>query len=404
MAELDDAAAAGLRTSRCTARTWSTRTSFHTRSQRRRRASAARTRAGVLRLLRLAFVRARPLAARTTGQAVSAGAVRGGCARGVGAEPDARAHRRRSRLLPDPGPCFLRAALRSRVAADAVRRIAHLGRPAGARMGATLAPLEAEAAQRLREWLPKLRYPIRVGEHSQTAFAFGLVHDWARVTNDPAMQSLIEAKSRAFYAGDTHCPLGYEPSGEDFLSPCLAEADLMRRILPPREYGGVAATVPAGHPDDSEEGMARAGRSHRPQRPEARAPRRPQPEPQLDAARHRAACPRATGASAHECGRRGARCGRAASRDRRTLRRRPLARHVRRLPDDARRTAGALTLRDGGNHGTDGTLLQDPEPAAEPPLREHAGFPGGTRRLARDVQARPRVPAGPHARADRLRP
>jgi hypothetical protein len=101
----------------------------------------------------------------------------------------------------------------------------------------TLAPLEAESAQRLRSWLPKLRYPIRVGEHSQTAFAFGLVHDWARVTNDAGMQSLIEAKARAFYAGDTNCPLAYEPSGEDFLSPCLAEADLMRRILPPREYG-----------------------------------------------------------------------------------------------------------------------------------------------------------------------
>jgi hypothetical protein len=101
----------------------------------------------------------------------------------------------------------------------------------------TLAPLEAETAQRLRSWLPKLRYPIRVGEHSQTAFAFGLVHDWARVTRDAEMQSLIEAKARAFYAGDTNCPLAYEPSGEDFLSPCLAEADLMRRILPAREYG-----------------------------------------------------------------------------------------------------------------------------------------------------------------------
>jgi hypothetical protein len=101
----------------------------------------------------------------------------------------------------------------------------------------TLAPLEAEAAQRLRSWLPKLRYPIRVGEHSQTAFAFGLVHDWARVTHDTAMQSLIESKARAFYASDKNCPLAYEPSGEDFLSPCLAEADLMRRILPAREYG-----------------------------------------------------------------------------------------------------------------------------------------------------------------------
>jgi hypothetical protein len=100
-----------------------------------------------------------------------------------------------------------------------------------------LAPLEVEAAQRLRSWLPKLRYPIRVGEHSQTAFAFGLVHDWARVTRDVEMQFSIEAKARAFYASDTNCPLAYEPSGEDFLSPCLAEADLMRRILPPREYG-----------------------------------------------------------------------------------------------------------------------------------------------------------------------
>ncbi len=99
-----------------------------------------------------------------------------------------------------------------------------------------LAPLEDEAARRLRTWLPKLQYPIRVGEHSQTAFAFGLVHDWARVTQDTAMLELIDARSRAFYLADVRCPLAYEPSGEDFLSPCLAEADLMRRMLAPREY------------------------------------------------------------------------------------------------------------------------------------------------------------------------
>ncbi len=99
-----------------------------------------------------------------------------------------------------------------------------------------LAPLEDEAARRLRSWLPKLQYPIRVGEHSQTAFAFGLVHDWARVTQDAAMLELINARSRAFYLADVQCPLAYEPSGEDFLSPCLAEADLMRRILSPREF------------------------------------------------------------------------------------------------------------------------------------------------------------------------
>jgi len=108
--------------------------------------------------------------------------------------------------------------------------------PDARRWAQTLAPLEVEAAQRLRSWLPKLRYPIRVGEHSQTAFAFGLVHDWARVAGDQDMLQLIESRSRDYYGNDVNCPLVYEPSGEDFLSPCIAEADLMRRILPPPEF------------------------------------------------------------------------------------------------------------------------------------------------------------------------
>lgn len=108
--------------------------------------------------------------------------------------------------------------------------------PDAKRWVATLAPLEAEAANRLRDWLPKLQYPIRVGEHSQTAFAFGLVHDWSRVAGDEALRTLLEQRARAFYGQDRDCPLVYEPSGEDFLSPCLAEADFMRRLLPPREY------------------------------------------------------------------------------------------------------------------------------------------------------------------------
>ncbi len=101
---------------------------------------------------------------------------------------------------------------------------------------AVLAPLEAEAADRIRSWLPKLRYPIRVGEHSQTAFAFGLIRDWSMVAGDSSMRALIDERSRAYYLADVDCPLAYEPSGEDFLSPCLAEADLMRRVLEPAAY------------------------------------------------------------------------------------------------------------------------------------------------------------------------
>ncbi len=101
----------------------------------------------------------------------------------------------------------------------------------------TMAPLEAEAAARIGTWLPKLRYPIRVGEHSQTGFAFGLIHDWARTTGNTEMLTLLESRGRFYYGADTSCAIRFEPSGEDFLSPCLGEADFMRRILPTAEFG-----------------------------------------------------------------------------------------------------------------------------------------------------------------------
>ncbi|MBB6094632.1 hypothetical protein HNQ60_003519 [Povalibacter uvarum] len=108
--------------------------------------------------------------------------------------------------------------------------------PQGREWAAVLAPLEAEAVSRLNGWLPKLRYPIRVGEHDQTAFAFGLVWDWARISGNSEMQQLLREKARQFYLNDRNCPLSYEPSGQDFLSPCLAEADFVRRVLEPAAF------------------------------------------------------------------------------------------------------------------------------------------------------------------------
>jgi hypothetical protein len=101
---------------------------------------------------------------------------------------------------------------------------------------AALAPLAQTAATRIKEWLPKLTRPIRIGEHSQTAFSFGLLLDWARTTGSREMAALLEERIRDYYAKDRTCPLAYEPSGEDFLSPCLAEADLMRRVQPPSAF------------------------------------------------------------------------------------------------------------------------------------------------------------------------
>ncbi len=99
---------------------------------------------------------------------------------------------------------------------------------------ATIQPLEDAAVARLRTWLPKLSHPVRSGEHSQTAFALGLILDSGAGGEDFA--KLVRDRARAFYLNDRNCPLRYEPSGEDFLSPCLAEADVMRRVLPPREF------------------------------------------------------------------------------------------------------------------------------------------------------------------------
>lgn len=108
--------------------------------------------------------------------------------------------------------------------------------PRAQRWLATLEPLETALLLKMQAWLGKLAYPIRVGEHAQTAFAFGLFLDWAVAAGDDSFRALVTRRSRDFYLADQNCPLAYEPGGQDFLSPCLAEADLMRRILTADEY------------------------------------------------------------------------------------------------------------------------------------------------------------------------
>ncbi|UJR32552.1 hypothetical protein I4U23_020014 [Adineta vaga] len=92
-------------------------------------------------------------------------------------------------------------------------------------------PLEDLIVTRLSSWLPKLSYPIRSGEHSQTAFALGFLLDYAHRMNNIAFAELIEQRSLDYFSTDTNYPFVYEPSGEDFLSAGLAEADLLRRIM-----------------------------------------------------------------------------------------------------------------------------------------------------------------------------
>jgi hypothetical protein len=113
--------------------------------------------------------------------------------------------------------------------------------PEAAALSAALRPLESAVVARLKVWMPKLAYPIREGEHPQTAFSFGLILDYARGA-DPALAEMVAAKVREFHLGDRDCPIAYEPSGQDFLSPCIAEADVMRRVLPPNEFAAWLTT------------------------------------------------------------------------------------------------------------------------------------------------------------------
>ncbi len=112
----------------------------------------------------------------------------------------------------------------------------------------TIEPLEEEVANRLKAWFPKLSHPIRTGEHSQTAFAMGLVLDWARSRGEKGIEALITERALDYYHRDRGYRFAFEPGGQDFLSPGLAEADLMRRVLVPAEFaawlGAFAPEIP----------------------------------------------------------------------------------------------------------------------------------------------------------------
>ncbi len=92
-----------------------------------------------------------------------------------------------------------------------------------------LRPMSDAFAARMTTWLPKADYPVRAGVHSNTAFALALTHEYASCAGDSVLAQLVRDKAHAWYAADADCQ-AWEPSGDDFLSPALIEAELMRRI------------------------------------------------------------------------------------------------------------------------------------------------------------------------------
>ena len=99
-----------------------------------------------------------------------------------------------------------------------------------------LQPLTDLIVGKYLDFLPKLNYPVRVGEHSNTAFGLTFAWDYAQTTGNQPLIDMIRSRAKHFYINDINCPISWEPSGYDFLSPCLEEAAIMKRILLKEEF------------------------------------------------------------------------------------------------------------------------------------------------------------------------
>ena len=99
-----------------------------------------------------------------------------------------------------------------------------------------LQPLTDLMVQKYLDFIPNLNYPVRAGEHPNTAFGLTFAWDYALTVGNKSMMEMIEYSAKKFYLNDTKCPISWEPSGYDFLSPCLQEAAIMKRVLPTEAF------------------------------------------------------------------------------------------------------------------------------------------------------------------------
>jgi Protein of unknown function (DUF2891) len=117
------------------------------------------------------------------------------------------------------------------------------------RWSAHLQPLTETITRRYLAFLPRQTYPIRTGVHANTAFGLALALDYARIAGHTELAALLVERATTYYAADRDAPAAWEPNGEDFLSPSLVEADLMRRVLPPDDFAAwLHGFLPRGLP------------------------------------------------------------------------------------------------------------------------------------------------------------
>lgn len=108
--------------------------------------------------------------------------------------------------------------------------------PIARELETNLQPLTDLIIEKYIEFLPKLNYPLRVGTHTNTAFGLSFAYDYAETVKHDTLRNAITNRAKYFFLNDKNCPMSWEPSGSDFLSPCLEEAALIKRLLPEAEF------------------------------------------------------------------------------------------------------------------------------------------------------------------------
>lgn len=113
-----------------------------------------------------------------------------------------------------------------------------------------LEPLTQRMIKAYTDFLPNQTYPVRTGVHPNTAFGISFALDYARKINDVSFEDFLIERSKTYFQNDKDGPALWEPGGEDFLSPVLIEADLMRRVLNPDEFANWFHQFLPGFSDD----------------------------------------------------------------------------------------------------------------------------------------------------------
>ena len=106
----------------------------------------------------------------------------------------------------------------------------------GKQWSQNIEPLMQKILVTWKKFLPKQTYPNRTGVHPNTAFGLTLAYDYAVAAGDTSFKNAITKAATDLFLKDTEAPVKWEPNGSDFFSPTLEEADLMRRILPEKEF------------------------------------------------------------------------------------------------------------------------------------------------------------------------